>query len=232
MATRFVCLANSFKEGGRCLAGIELNDNNTPKKVNGSPKWIRPICETEHGEVPTHLVSHIKILDIIEIDVTSRPEETNYQSENVFFNEDSIEVVDTFDLTQLDQLCDNKPLVFGNRGKAVSSEAIGNLRYSLMLIKTSTFEVIQKTYEDKPNKPQSRLVFTYNNHQYDLPITDPVFLHNYQSNSDFLEGESTIFVSLSLGVEWSDWYYKLVAGIILINSESQNSYENTDDLPF
>ncbi len=223
MVTRFVCLANSLKEGGRCLAGIELNSNNHPEKVSSSPKWIRPICEAGHGEVPTHLVSHIKILDIIEIDITGRSEEINYQSENVFFNEDSIKVVGTFDLTQLEQLCDKKPLVFGNRGKAISSEAIGGLTYSLMLIKTSSFEVIQKKYEDKPNKLQSRLVFTYNGHQYDLPITDPVFLHNYQSNPDFLDVESAIFVILSLGIEWSDWYYKLVAGIILNNSEAQNS---------
>jgi hypothetical protein len=35
MPARFVCLANSFKEGGRCLAGIELDNNNNPKIENG-----------------------------------------------------------------------------------------------------------------------------------------------------------------------------------------------------
>jgi hypothetical protein len=40
MPTRFVCLANSFKEGGRCLAGIELDNNNNPIIENGHPKWI------------------------------------------------------------------------------------------------------------------------------------------------------------------------------------------------
>ena len=39
MPTRFVCLANSFKEGGRCFAGIELDANNKPLLVNGHPKW-------------------------------------------------------------------------------------------------------------------------------------------------------------------------------------------------
>jgi len=41
MLTRFVCLANSFKEGGRCLAGIVLDNNNKPVIENALPKWIR-----------------------------------------------------------------------------------------------------------------------------------------------------------------------------------------------
>jgi hypothetical protein len=215
MTTRFVCLANSFKEGGRCLAGIELNRNNQPKKVNDNPKWIRPVCKTEHGEVPTHLVSHINILDIVEIDVTDRPEATSYQSENVFFDEGSIKVIGEFHLSKIEQLCDNKNLIFGNRGKAVSSEAIDTLNHSLMLIKTDTFEAIQKKYEEKPDKPQTRLLFTYNGNQYDLPITDPAFINSYQSNSKFLDQESLIYVVLSLGIVWNDWHYKLVAGIII-----------------
>ncbi len=69
MKTTFVCLANSFKEGGRCIAGIEINGNNCIL-INNKPKWIRPISQsTEHGQVPTYLVSHIKLLDIVEIDI-------------------------------------------------------------------------------------------------------------------------------------------------------------------
>ena len=30
MATYFVCLANSMKEGGKCMAGIELNEELLP----------------------------------------------------------------------------------------------------------------------------------------------------------------------------------------------------------
>lgn len=214
MPTRFVCLANSFKEGGRCLAGIELDNNNNPKVENGHPKWIRPICNTPHGEVHTHLVVHLKILDIIEIDITGYLGVRDYQSENALFRENSIRVLGRFNTNNLNQLCDNRNFIFGNRGKAVSEEAIGNLSYSLMLINTNQFTVIEKTYEDNPNRPQVRLVFSYNGNQYDLPVTDPVFLHNYQSNPDFLEGINEAYLCLSLGVAWQDWYYKLVAGII------------------
>lgn len=88
MPTRFICLANSFKEGGRCLAGIEVDANNNPVVVNERTKWIRPICKTKHGEVPNRIAQPFKILDIIEIDVTENKPET-YQSENVLFNSNS-----------------------------------------------------------------------------------------------------------------------------------------------
>lgn len=211
---RFVCLANSFKEGGRCIAGVELDNNNNPKIENGHPKWVRPICKTTHGEVPTHLIAHLNILDIIEIDVTGYPEKSGYQSENVLFRENSIRLVGRFNSNNLNQHCNTRNLIFGNRGKAVSEEAIGDLTYSLMLINTNQFEAIEKIYDDNPNRPQVRLVFSYNRNQYDLPVTDPVFIHNYQSNPDILESVTDVYLSLSLAIVHNNWHSKLVAGII------------------
>jgi hypothetical protein len=214
MPTRIVCLANSFKEGGRCLAGIELDSQNNPIIENGHPRWIRPICNTPHGEIPTNLVSHLNILDIIEINVTGRPN-TDYQSENATFRENAIRVVGRFRPDNLDQLCDNRRLIFGNRGKAVTEESIQELSHSLMFITIDQFEVIERTYEDNP-RPQVRLVFSYNGNQYDLPVTDPVFLHNYQANPDILEGVNHLYLSLSLAIVHNHWHSKLVAGIIII----------------
>lgn len=213
MPARFVCLANSFKEGGRCLAGIELNTSNNPVFQNARPKWMRPVCNTTHHEVPTHLVSHLRVLNIIELDVTVVQQE-GYQSENVFFKENSLRVVGDFNRNNLPNLCENQRFIFGNRGKAVSEDAIGNLNHSLMLISVNEFEVIQKVYDDAPNRPQTRMVFKYNNNQYDFPVTDPAFLHRYQSNPDFMENVNQIYLSLSLGINWQNWYYKLIAAII------------------
>lgn len=58
MDKHFICLANSYKRGGRCVAGVEVTiDREEQWKVvkneDGSPKWIRPIdSNTEYGEVP------------------------------------------------------------------------------------------------------------------------------------------------------------------------------------
>jgi len=213
MPTRLICLANSFKEGGRCIAGIELDSNNIPVFVNSIPKWIRPVCNTEHGEIPNNIAQPFKILDIIELDVTGlKPE--SYQSENVTFNETSIKTVGTFERNKLVNLCDGRSLIFRNKGKAVSLDAIGTLNHSLMLASVNQFEVTQKIYEDKPGKSQIRLVFTYNDNRYDFPVTDPVFLHRHQGNPDFLVGAAQVYLCLSLGIAWEGWHYKLIAGII------------------
>jgi hypothetical protein len=220
MKTRFICLANSFKEGGKCLAGVEIDEQGKPIINLGGPKWIRPVGHTVHGEIPTHLAAPFHILDIIEIDgVVHHPE--GYQSENVLFDENSLRRVGIFTRNQLVQLCDTHNLIFGNRGKAVSQEAIRSLTYSLMLIYVHSFEIAQRTFEDNPNYPKTRIQFINRGVNYDLPVTDPVFLYRHKSDPHFYEGLGGAYLSLSLSVEWQNWYYKLAAGIILEKDDIQ-----------
>jgi hypothetical protein len=223
MLIRFVCLANSYKEGGRCLAGIVLDNANKQVKEFGRFKWIRPVCKTEHGEVYTNLVSGIKVLDIVQVEVTEFLNK-GYQSENAYFKESSLKIDGRFSQDNLDSLCSNRMKIFESRGKAISQDRIRFVNYSLMFIKVSRFEVIEKTYDDSPDRTKTRLVFTYNGDQYDLPVTDPVFLHSYQSNPDFAEGFISLYLTLSLGVPWENWYYKLIAGIIPCNQPSTTPF--------
>ncbi|MBL7785431.1 MAG: hypothetical protein JNM36_05970 [Chitinophagales bacterium] len=212
MKTQFVCLANSYKEGGRCVAGIVL-ENGSPVMQNGKPKWIRPVCETAHGEVPTHLVLHISLLDIVEIEVTSSVPDS-YQSENVLFNTGAIKIVGKFSLSNLNNLCDNsQTTLFGNRGGAVTPENTRLLSNSLRMIKVVNFSVVEKVYTDNPN-PKLRLSFTFSSNTYEIPITDPTFLDAYRANKNLLSNSSNVFLVISLGVLHQNWHSKLVAGII------------------
>lgn len=86
MLTRFVCLANSYKEGGRCLAGVQLDEGGNPVIINRRPKWVRPICHTPHHEIPAYLAEDVRVMDIVQVDVTEYPP-VSYQSENAFFDE-------------------------------------------------------------------------------------------------------------------------------------------------
>jgi len=220
MSIRLVCLANSFKERGRCLAGIELDNQNNPIIVNGRPKWIRPICNMPHGEIPNQIAEPFQILDIIEISNTkTKPE--GYQSENVLFDTNSLKKVDSFNKRNIERLCETTKYVFATRYDSLSEEVISKLNHSLLLIKPTAFEVIEKPNEQFPDKPKHRLVFSFNGFNYDLSITDPVFLRKYQKNPDFFESVKEVFLSLSVGVKFpaTNRYYKLVAGIIIINSK-------------
>ena len=99
-------------------------------------------------------------------------------------------------------MCHNvyNSLIFGNRGAAVSQDTIDRANYSLMLIRLEEFEISERKYEDREYS-QVRIVFRYNGNRYDLPITDPTFLHRYGNNAEILEGVDNILLSLSLGVE-------------------------------
>lgn len=214
MPTRFVCLANSYKEGGRCVAGILLDRKNNPIIENGHPKWIRPVSLTNHGEIPTDLVSHIDLLTIIEIEILDYVGE-GHQSENVLFDENSILEVERLPISSLGRLCDHtKQQIFGNKGKAVAEEHNDRLDHSLMLIRTTDFEFFEKPNEQKPGATQIRLAFSYHEIPYEFTITDPIFLHDFRRNPQCVVGTKELFLTLSLAGKWQNWYHKLVAGVI------------------
>lgn len=209
---KLLCLANSYKEGGRCIAGILLDNNNSPILRNNKAVWIRPVCKADHGQVPNYLCENILPLDIIEINGANNIG-NGYQSENTSFDENKILTIGKANKNILNNLYSGTDLIFGNRGKALPEDTIKTLDHSLVLVNLSEFEIVEKEYEDREH-PQVRLTFTYNNNSYNLPVTDPVFLNNYSNNKTILNNINDIDVVLSLGVPFNDWYYKLVATII------------------
>lgn len=213
---KIICLSNSFKEGGRCLAGIQISDDLKIYRQNNRAKWIRPVCATAHEEVPNHLARNFEYYDILEFTPDPIFERNDYQSENLRIQNNNISFVQKVRAKKsLTDLCDNNTLndIFGNRGKSVSQFEIDTLNHSLMMVKITTFEVLLVQNEFRQH-PQKRLAFKYNNTNYNLPITDPVFLHKYEHNQNILTNVLEIFVVLSLGVEFNSSYYKLVATIL------------------
>ncbi|MGB0880525.1 MAG: dual OB domain-containing protein [Polaribacter sp.] len=209
---KLLCLANSYKKGGRCIAGILLDDNNIPILKNNKPRWIRPICKTNYGQVPNYLCDKILPLDIIQINDTNHVG-IGYQSENTTFDESQILIIDKANKNILDDLYAETHLIFGNRGKALPEDTIKKIDHSLILVNSSDFKIVEKEYEEK-EYPQIRLNFTYNNNFYDFPITDPIFLKKYDKDKSVLDKIENIDIVVSLSVPFKNWYYKLVATIL------------------
>lgn len=214
----FVCLANSKKYGERCIAGVEISDYDGARysvvRSNSQPKWIRPVSNREHGEVSSELVGSLQLLDVVEFDVSSEAPR-GYQSENVFFDESSLNVVG-----RLDWKSDNVSqfqntdagLLFSNRGKAVHVDMIDQIQHSLVLIHPDASEFSEKTY---PNgKHQVRCEFHYAEHEYDLPVTDLAFLDRFHRTPAEATSFSDCFLTISLGVEHNGFHTKLVAAVL------------------
>jgi len=222
---KILCLANSFRVGGRCVGGIELNQDNIPILQSGRPKWVRPVFNAEHEEVPVQLVSGINLLDVVEFDELEMTGH-DHQTENVLFNSNTIKTVGRLDIAVLERLIDNDRYasLFGNRGAAVPEEKIGELSYSLSLVLLEEFETNERVFEGKPY-PQIKLSFRYRGNPYNFPITDPVFLDQYKRNNGILNGRNRIYATLSLAAPHQEWSSKLVAGIII----GENSKAEVDD---
>ena len=221
MEKLFICLANSKKFTDRCIAGIELVRSSREgykydivRTEDNSPKWIRPVSADQGGAVPATLVDHVDLLDIVKINVTALTPE-GYQSDNVLFDNNRLNVIDNIQGTPslIGQLLSvNMPVLFGNRGSAVSIENITQLDHSLVLIEPENVEMGQTVSES--GKPQIRTKFVFNDNSYDLPITDIDFTNRFSNNSTLLESCTNIYFAISLGVEFNGWYYKLIAGVV------------------
>lgn len=222
MEKYFVCMAVSYKYGGRCIGGVELTKNNsgnyTIVSENGTPKWVRPVTKgTEHGEIPNTVSQRCNVLDIIKLyDVEACGECA--QSENYYFSK--IEKVGRVSKKEnvLDMLCDKRhSLLFGNRGKAVHPDYFEGLEYSLMLVKTDdvTF-FMEKRYGTDRERLRAR--FNYNGVEYDLPVTDPELCERADENgANDLNGSENYYMTVSLGVEYEGWHSKLIANVICMD---------------
>ena len=189
-----------------------------PVTVENRPKWIRPVTNADHGEVPTKLVDAMKMLEVFEVDIV-RDCPKGYQSENALFYQPSlkkIKALENVTLKHLEWIADQESnhLFFG-KGKAISKEFIYKVSHSLCLIKGENVQVYGKKYREW-EIPKPRVAFGYQGNRYDLSITDVAFLQAYEKDKTIIEKANHVFITVSLGAEHEGWFYKIAAGIICI----------------
>lgn len=220
MEKYFICLANSYKHGGRCIAGIEVvpqSDGSLGivRHDDGRPRWIRPVSMSANGEIPNHLAESFKIFSLVKLtDVEPCPD--NAHTEDVHCTRMEIcpfELSPTKDF--LNQLIDTQhQAVFYFRGKSIPTTIIDRLDYSLMLIHPDN--ACAYCDEGRENS-KYRMKFTYNGSNYDFPITDPVFLEQFKKIPDSYADLDGAYLVLSLGIAFEGFHYKLVATVLIPN---------------
>ncbi|MCU0567558.1 MAG: hypothetical protein MUF49_13290 [Oculatellaceae cyanobacterium Prado106] len=170
-----ICLANSDKRGGRCVAGL---------KTDGSG-WLRPVSRQPGGILqPEHYLLDIdcepQLFDILELDCAAhRPE--CHQPENWLIQPKQWRFVGFPDLPQLNEIL--KPeleksaalsTLFGNLGDRVDYPSLQKnpTAYSLLYLKP---EKVQWVVQDYIIHKKYRAIFFSNLVQYNFPITDPIW---------------------------------------------------------
>lgn len=219
----FICLANSYKRGGRCVAGIEIDiDNNNhwtvKRNPNGSPKWIRPIAQgTDFGEIPEGealflpLLSVVKLTDVIPCPQKAHSEDVYYKQMHSVGRVSSISEV-------LNKLTDEvHPLLFYTIDYSISIDTYEHGDHSLMMVHP---EGLSFHLDPTKNRAKYFLTFKYNGVVYDFTVTDPFFYQYIEQHPDAIENLSNVYLTLSLGLEYEGRHHKLIAAIIVPSEAS------------
>lgn len=221
MKKHFLCLAKSKKLNGRCVAGILMNVEGGKTEIQcdelGNPKWIRPVSKFNHGAIDTNIASQLELLSIYEIDgVESCPD--GYQSENVYYNHPKYVKIKSISkkVANLDLCCDvsTSPEIFVNCWSSIRKELISQTSTSIKFVKVSNCSIYKRSRENRTD--QHRMKFTYNGASYDLPMTDLEFKKVWENDNEVFNKFENCYISISIGIEFNDTFYKLVAGVIIV----------------
>lgn len=214
----FVCLANSYKHGGRCIAGVELEWKEQHWRIvrdeRGMPKWVRPVCRfTDTGEIPNEAAAEVKVLDVVWLKDTE-PCAEGAQTENVFY-ESMTAIGKHYDASPqlLERFADDSHRhLFYNYAKSVPHEAFASeCDHSILLLRVSDAEVYADTAT--ADYTRYRLRFNYRDHGYDIPITDPVYLNHLSWSRKSVGVKGMLFITCSLGMLYEGYHHKLAACI-------------------
>lgn len=221
MIKRFVCLANSRKLHGRCIAGREL--------LAGIPgEWIRPVSDREHEEVSEverqyEDGSDPRVLDIIDVPLIE-PRPSSHQPENWLLDPDRYwSKVGDFERGNLGSLIDapgpiwiNGHHTYNGLNDHVPLEDVGDTGGSLKLIAVDRLELQVYRPGAAFGNPKRRVQakFSFNNTDYNLWVTDPRIETEYLAQADGIYDLGSSYLTISLGEPLKGCCYKLVATII------------------
>ena len=208
---RILCLANSRKPKGRCVAGVEI--------VGRKPAdWIRPVSARSGKEVGLweqryENGGNPEVMDIIEIPFI-RADPSGHQKENWLFDENCRwKKVGRAKQKHLKQIVSPHERLWINgcsskRGKndIVPYAHTKYLENSLRFICVKDLKLLVFEYFGKKTKAQ----FVHNGIEYVLSVTDPKY--DAWACGKYEMGES--YMTISLTGEFQDHVYKLVAAII------------------
>jgi hypothetical protein len=215
-----VCLANSRKLSGRCVAGIV---------EGGREEWVRPVSARPHHEVSQDERqyedgSDPRVLDIVSVPLLQH-QPYSFQTENWLLDPnqywsktgragwDKLLTLEQHPRT----LWINESSTFHGCNDRVPTQQAATLEDSLKLIRVAhvTLQVHVPGAAFGDSKRVVRAHFRHAGSEHVLLVTDPQYERLYleKLNGVYELGES--FITVSLGEPHSDGYaYKLVAAII------------------
>lgn len=241
MIKQICILTKSYKHGGYCVAGIDIN----------TKQWVRIVNSNnpENDEIKKDqmlLNGHsIECFDIIEYDfiknIPNSCQTENWLLNNAY-NPKFIKAITLEQLVNFVKIEKDDLFIF-NDSNLLNIDEISEIHRSLYIFHVSNLQIDATTYESNGKiKFRYKCSFDYNGKSYtNISLTDPVYRDLSQDGQNLKE--SLIVASLPC-IPYSDnLYYKFVAKIIPIdedilfyitnsNEEITNVQRNNINSPF
>ena len=214
-----VCLAGSWRKGGRCFAGRGYEDEQFGDWIR--PVSHRPSMEINDSERRTDNARYADVLDVVTISFDS-PVPNSHQTENHLIAqgaqwrhqtrlryEDVLSAVDDKEPQDLWGLGFEST---GHKNNKVKAKQVSGFDCSLLLVKVVD---LQLTVDWHPNRwgHRYRGTFMFEGHEYTLSVTDVWIAERYTRNGSYTM--HNVILCLSLGDRYVKGdCYKLIAAII------------------
>ncbi|MCW8880410.1 MAG: hypothetical protein OQK04_09060 [Kangiellaceae bacterium] len=216
MNKTIICLANSRKLSGRCIAGKEFTNN-----IIG--EWIRPVSERASHEISEkdrryENGSRAQVFDIIDIEYKGH-ENHPVQRENYVIDDRYYWAKTSSYSGNLNALLDNPMTLWSNDSSyngvndRISSDSITQPIQTLYFISPEKLEIVVQIEgaEFNNGKKKVRARFEYLGVNYFIAVTDPIIEQTYLASGEGTYPVSgTSYMTISLGY-FDGYWYKLAA---------------------
>lgn len=208
---RLLCLANAFRPGGRCIAGIDLD----------SGLWVRPVQKTT-DTIPEQRAyiegTLIELGDIVEMAYSQPPVAARFQRENMFLDNWDWRLVGRMEPESIMKYCEATTPILHNHNDRVDPQALEPLAASqwksLQLVHSREVRFATDPYA--AGKFRATFQDAAGN-RYSLRLTDPVAAERLAAGEKL---RPDCLLTVSLTKPWSvdprkpAVCYKLVAAVI------------------
>lgn len=221
-----ICVANSTKHLGRCIAGIEI--------INGQyGGWVRPVSDRPGREISEEdrrfeNGQRCSVLDIVTVPL-DRHEPFLHQSENHVINGDYywkkvgempaahlVPAVQHFN-GPIWPYCESTQ--YGHNDK-IHENRLADIQTSLALVQPETADIVVSTdpgFNGAPGRVAVRANFICGGQRNSLKITDPMVKRDYMGRGQGTYQIQNPLLSVSLAEPWDQqpYAYKVVASVLM-----------------
>lgn len=212
MKKRLVILANSFREGERCIAGIDIDTG----------AWVRPVSNLATRAITWQMRNingrEPELLDVVEVSLQNHGPDDGCQPENRTLDPIPWKKVAVMTAREVLRYCEDDEIILHNHDDFVEAsyfEQIPKSQWkSLQLVHPINVQFHPDTWE---RKKWRALLKHGQNMRLDLAVTDPRIIERLDGRQNIRED---CLLTISLAGPWTPdgiqpkRCYKLVAGVI------------------